>query len=262
MVQRRIEAKRKQLNIGVTEVQRVYRGHLGRRRARARGDFVWELRLHTAAQKIQKLYRDMLDRQWARYVGKGNLQVLVGEHARRELRAARRARGGAGGTLKPPTKEFYPTRVLEGVSQLEDGVPTRPRGAGKNAIGNMPATMPEGQRIRLRWGLPQGLADLDQGSQDVVGAAHKLQALVDGGRGLDTRGRLHSAAGRAAPPRTPSPGGPNGSNRLQLELGEAAGTAVGAGAGAGAGTGTGKAKGKTRTKTKTKGKGKTRGTTK
>jgi hypothetical protein len=42
---------------------------------------------------------------------------------------------------------------------------THTPGAGKKAkttVGKIAASMPEGQRIRLRWGLPQGLHDLDQ----------------------------------------------------------------------------------------------------
>lgn len=90
-VQRRIESKRKQLDIAVAAVQRVYRGHLGRRRFVSHKIFHWELMLHTAAKKIQRMYRDVLDREWARYVQKGNLQVLVGPQATRELRLLRRA---------------------------------------------------------------------------------------------------------------------------------------------------------------------------
>ena len=87
----RIEAKRKQLEIAVTDVQRLFRGHLGRRRFRSRAVFQWELRLHLAAKKIQAMYRDRIDSQWASYVNKGNLQVLVGRRAARELRVLRKS---------------------------------------------------------------------------------------------------------------------------------------------------------------------------
>ena len=76
IVQRRIEAKKRQLDIAVTLVQRMFRGHLGRRRFAAQHIFRWELQLHLAAKKIQAMYRDRIDRQWADYVNKGNLQVL------------------------------------------------------------------------------------------------------------------------------------------------------------------------------------------
>ena len=76
IVQRRIEAKKRQLDIAVTLVQRMFRGHLGRRRFAAQHIFRWELQLHLAAKTIQAMYRDRIDRQWADYVKKGNLQVL------------------------------------------------------------------------------------------------------------------------------------------------------------------------------------------
>ena len=90
--------------------------------------FAWELRLHLAAKTIQAFYRDLIDRQWAKYVNKGNLQVLVGRQAARELSHLHKAQltgTHTTGTLKPPIKKFYSTGVLSRISILNDGVPIR-----------------------------------------------------------------------------------------------------------------------------------------
>lgn len=201
-VQRRIESKRKQLDIAVTIVQRCFRGHLGRRRFVAQCVFAWELKIHVAAQRIQRMYRDALDRQWARYVGQGNLQMLVGQQAARELRRIRRLGTAAAPTkqtLKPPIKKNYSTRTLKGVSTLADGVPLRhldPYRKGKKELPMIPPSMPDANNIRQRWGMADEFTTLDEVSKNIVLASRRLKKLVDAG-GIDRERESMEAADRS-----------------------------------------------------------------
>jgi len=164
--------------------QRCYRGHLGRRRYTAQVIFRWELHLHVAAKKIQAMYRDRIDRYWASYVNKGNLQVLVGRQAERELRRFNKAQvvgAHTAGTLKPPIKQFYATKKLSGVSILNDGVPIREPGRAIKLAKHAkpPPSHPHSIKIRKRWGISHDFKTLDNTSQTVVKAARKLSSLAD-----------------------------------------------------------------------------------
>mmetsp|Transcript_33468 Transcript_33468/g.105432 ORF Transcript_33468/g.105432 Transcript_33468/m.105432 type:complete len:941 (-) Transcript_33468:53-2875(-) len=180
VIQEKLAALRRQLSIAVKHVQRVFRGHLGRRRMVAQRRFAWELLLHSAARRIQRMYRDYVDRQWAAYVGKGNLQVLVGSRAAAVMRIRRQRRAGEQGgsyTLKPPLASFYHKDVVNSASNLEDGVPARvlPQQA---PLLRIPPSMPASERLRKRWGMKEE-AVLDSTARVLSLASAKLESLRD-----------------------------------------------------------------------------------
>jgi hypothetical protein len=178
-VQKRMESRKKQLDIAVGDVQRVYRGHLGRRRMRARATQAWELKLEHAARVIQRMYRDMVDRQWAEYVRQGNLQVLVANKMARKARGNKSPEAGTA-IVKPPIRRYYPADVIKNVSTLSDGVPLRallspPRHKQPTAAA---PSMPSAIRIRRRWGLPHTVDAYDGVTRDLVEAARRLNDVA------------------------------------------------------------------------------------
>eukprot|EP00960_Hanusia_phi_P036389 752300-Hanusia_phi.AAC.1 len=178
LIRDKLAALRRQLAIAVGHVQRVFRGHLGRRRMVAQRRFAWEMRLHAAARRIQRMYRDYVDRQWAAYVGKGNLQVLVGSRAAAVMRIRRQRRVGEQGgsyTLKPPLASFYNKHVVNSASNLEDGVPGRSL-PSQPPILRMPLSMPASEKLRKRWGM-QEEAELDSTATVLSLASAKLASL-------------------------------------------------------------------------------------
>lgn len=206
-VQRRMESRKKQLDIAVCEVQRVYRGHLGRRRMVATRNLKWELRLSRAAVIIQRAYLDMLDRQWAKYVKKGNVQLLSGKAGSR-LHGAKAPGGGEMDvpTVKPPTLEHYSAARLKGVSNLQDGVPVREfLSPSKKAVGPLAPSMPRAVNIRRRWGLPSGVESYDPTTQNVLELMRRLEQVKE-----EREGALRSVAtdtgfDRWLPPLCPHP---------------------------------------------------------
>jgi hypothetical protein len=85
------------------------------------------------------------------------------------------------GTLKPPVKKFYSTKMLSGVSILNDGVPLREPGRAMRLAKDArpPPSHPHSIKIRQRWGMPHDFKTLDETSQTVVRAAKKLSSLAD-----------------------------------------------------------------------------------
>ena len=83
-------------------------------------------------------------------------------------------------TLKPPTKQFYGKKTLKAVSTTQDGVPQRHKDAAMIKGKPLPS-MPEGQRIRRRWGIPETFGILDETSQNIVKVAHRLDNMVKTG---------------------------------------------------------------------------------
>jgi hypothetical protein len=179
-VQKRMESRKKQLDIAVCDVQRVFRGHLGRRRMRARVTHVWELRIERAACVIQRMYRDIVDRQWAEYIRQGNLQMLVTPKMARKARQVKSPVGGAT-IVKPPIRKFYPADLIKNVSTLSDGVPARtflsPQKSKQPAAVAAPS-MPTAVRIRKRWGLPYGVDAYDNTTRDIVDTVKRLNDVA------------------------------------------------------------------------------------
>jgi len=167
-VQRRMESRKKVLDIAVCEVQRVYRGHLGRRRMVSIQNLKWELRLTKAAIVIQRAYLDMLDRQWAKYIKAGNVQFLPGKAA---AKLRRNAQPIDGPTVKPPTLEHYSAAHLKETGRMhliEDGVPVRDVSPKKAKVAPLPPSMPKAVNIRRRWGLPSGVESYDTTTRNVL----------------------------------------------------------------------------------------------
>lgn len=167
-VQRRMESRKKVLDIAVCEVQRVYRGHLGRRRMVSLQNLKWELRITHAAIVIQKAYLDMLDRQWAKYIKAGNVQFLPGKAA---LKLRKAAQGNDGPTVKPPTLDYYSAQQLKDngrMSMMADGVPVRDVSPKKAKVAPLPPSMPKAVNIRRRWGLPSGVESYDTATRNVL----------------------------------------------------------------------------------------------